>query len=364
MFVHSVHLYNFRNYGESSFAFEKRLIAITGRNGCGKTNLVDAIHYLCLTKSYFATTDFQNIRHQASGFALRATIEKELVHTIKCRVEKDKRKDFYLDDQRYERLSDHIGSFPVVFSAPTDATLIYGGSEERRRLLDIALSQTDPLYLQQLQEYNRLLLQRNALLKSFAESGSFNASLLETYDEKIIGPATYLYQHRKRAVMEIGAPLQQLCNLLSDEHESMTLHYASDLSETSQEALLAANIAKDRASGRTTAGIHRDDLLFSMDDNVIRRFASQGQQKSFLLALKLGIYEWLRQKTGIKPLLILDDVFDKLDAQRSRRLLHILFSDNYGQVFLTDTDHDLLRKMLTSRDDATLLHLENFPVTS
>ncbi len=362
MLLRSIYLNNFRNYEEAYFSFGKRIVSITGKNGSGKTNLVDAIYYLCITKSYFAATDFQNVKHDSPGFILRGIIESDTEHAIKCKLEKDKRKDFFLDEKRYDKLSDHVGLFPVIFSTPNDVELMYGGSEERRRLLDLALSQTNRLYLDRLQDYNRLLLQRNALLKKFIESRSYNPALLEAYDAKMNEPANYIHEQRRQAIAEIAPFIRETCNILSDENEKMNLRYESDLSESDMSSLLSANLDKDRMLGRTSRGIHRDDLIFQMDGNVIRKFGSQGQQKSFLIALKLGLYEWLKQKTGVKPFLILDDIFDKLDEERSARLIDLISTNDYGQIFLTDTQHDRLERILSSNEDAEFLQMKDSSV--
>lgn len=344
MHLHIITLTNFRNYAGTSFSFSSRLNCITGSNGSGKTNLLDAIYYLCITKSYFAATEFQNIRHGESWFALRGEIEADGVkHVIKCRAEKDKRKDFFFDERRYEKLSDHVGKFPVVFSTPNDAELIYGGSEERRRFLDLMLSQTNHAYLENLQEYNRLLLQRNAVLKQFADKGNFNAALLEAYDSKMVKPATYLFEQRKIAVEEIMPHVSKTCLYLSGGREDMSLSYESDLRHSDMWRLLTSNTERDRVLRRTSAGIHRDDLVFMMNGHVIRKFASQGQQKSFLIALKLGLFRWLQEKKRTAPFLLLDDIFDKLDSERSTLLLDLLAHDGFGQIFLTDTQTERLK---------------------
>jgi len=343
MRLQSLSLVNFRNYREAVFSFDNPIICITGSNGSGKTNLLDAIYYLCITKSYFAATEFQNIRHGESWFTLRGEIELNgQTHIVKCKLEKEKRKDFYWDEKRYEKLSDHVGLLPVVFSTPNDVELIYGGSEERRRFLDLMLSQTDHLYLESLQDYNRLLLQRNSLLKQFAEKNTFNASLLEAYDSKLVKPSSYLFEQRKKAVEELLPYISATCHYLSNGREEMSLEYESDLHHADMWRLLTGNAERDRVLKRTSAGIHRDDLVFLMDGHILRKFASQGQQKSFLISLKLGLFRWLKEKKQLAPFLLLDDVFDKLDAERSALLLHLLTHDGFGQTFITDTQRSRL----------------------
>ena len=351
MHLNTISLTKFRNYNESSFSFGKRINCITGSNGAGKTNLLDAIYYICITKSYFATTEFQNIKHGESWFVLRGEIELNgIPYVVKCKVEKEKRKDLYLNEKRYERLSDHIGLLPLVFSTPNDVELIYGGSEERRRFLDLMLSQTDHTYLENLQEYNRLLIQRNALLKQFAEKGNFNASLLEVYDSRMLQPSTYIHNTRKDAIKEILPHINETCHILSNGKEDMGITYQSDLHNQSMEQLLAGNLERDRIMKRTSSGIHRDDLIFRMDEKIIKRFASQGQQKSFLIALKVGLLRWLKERKQVSPFLLLDDIFDKLDSERSSLLIELIAQNEFGQVFLTDTQHQRLEKALGKTD--------------
>lgn len=360
MHLHHLSLTNFRNYAESSFSFSKKINCITGKNGSGKTNLLDAIYYLCITKSYFAATEFQNIRHAESWFALRGEIEGNgRKHLVKCKVEKEKKKDFFLDEKRYEKLSDHVGIFPVVFSTPNDVELIYGGSEERRRFLDLMLSQTDHVYLENLQEYNRLLLQRNALLKQFTETRTFNNSLLEVYDQNLVKPAHYIFDSRKKAIEEILPHISKTCLHLSSNQEEMSLEHESDLQHADMRSLLANNVERDRALKRTSAGIHRDDLIFLMNGRIIRKFASQGQQKSFLISLKLGLFRWLKEKKGAAPFLLLDDIFDKLDSERSGRLLELLTHDGFGQVFLTDTQRSRMENVFRKNDEVEFFQMEH-----
>lgn len=360
MLLRSIYLANFRNYREASFSFSKKITCITGNNGSGKTNLLDALYYLCISKSYFGSADFQNIRHGEFWFALRGEFSlNNIPQAVKCKVEKEKRKDFYLNDKRYEKLADHVGKFPVVFSTPNDVDLIYGGSEERRRFLDLMLSQTDRAYLENLQEYNRLLLQRNALLKKFADTGTFNASLLEIYDSNMVKPAGEIFASRKKAIEEIIPFISNTCSHLSDGNEDMSIRFESDMLNGDFLQLLSKNAERDRILKRTSSGTHRDELVFLMNGHIIRKFASQGQQKSFLIALKLGLYCWLKEKTGVAPFLLLDDVFDKLDQQRSAKLLELIAHDDFGQVFITDTQRHRLEQVFAGNADVEFIQMDN-----
>ncbi len=359
VFLHKISLSNYRNYADSDFSFKKKITCITGKNGSGKTNLLDAIYYLCITKSYFASTDYQNIRHGESWMALRGEMEVNgSRHQIKCKLENQKRKEFFLDDNRYDKLTEHIGFLPVVFITPNDVELIYGSSEERRRFLDLMLSQTNHEYLNKLQEYNRLLLQRNAALKQFAESGNFNASLLDAYDNKMAEPSAYIYKERQKAVTEILPYISETCFLLSGKKESMSVEHESDLQRDSMENLLAKNRERDRLLRRTSNGVHRDDLAFTMDNFELRKYGSQGQQKSFLIAFKLAWYQWLKKKKEALPFLLLDDIFDKLDPARCARLLELIQGNEFGQIFITDTQRGRLEGVFTRDEDVAFIEME------
>ncbi len=338
MFLHSLHLYNFKNHSETLFRFHKNIVCFTGFNGAGKTNLLDAIYYLCITKSYFNATDQQLIRHEQVSFRLDGIFSaSEENIQVKCLLPRERKKEIWANEVKYEKLSHHLGLLPVVMVSPDDHVLIYGGSEERRRFLDSTLSQMDRSYLEALQEYNRYLLQRNALLKQFAEQQKFDANLLLAYDVKMAPTGDFIFEKRK-TFAEVFVPyFNTIYKEISGDSEQVAFNYRSDVSEKKMAEVLQENIDKDRLMKRTTGGIHRDDIEFMMDGEAIKKFGSQGQQKTFLLSLKLAQAHLLQTHLQKTPLLLLDDIFDKLDTHRSFQLLHYIRENYQGQIFITDT---------------------------
>lgn len=313
----------------------------------GKTNLLDAIYYLCFTKSYFTRLDYVNVHHGQQGFRIEGEMEldKKTEKAI-CILRESGKKEFSVNDAAYEKFAGHIGRYPCVIIAPDDIQVITDGSEERRRFLDMLLSQLDADYLQNLISYNRVLQQRNSLLKSFAETGIQNLSLLEVLDEQLINPGTYIFEKRKQFLQSFLPAVIKLYSEISKQPEEVSLNYQSELLQCSFKELLNLSRHKDFAAQRSTAGIHRDDLLFTLDKQPFKNIASQGQRKSLLFALKLAEMEMLNQSKGFAPLLLLDDVFEKLDEQRISNLLQRVCVENKGQVFITDTNEERLRDHL------------------
>ena len=345
MFLHSLHLYNFKCYKSATFNFTKSINCFTGENGVGKTNLLDTIYYLCLTKSYFNAVDQQLIRHEQVSFKIEGSFQEadEQLH-VKCLLPKAQKKELWLNDIKYEKLSHHIGLLPIVMVAPDDQVLIYGSSEERRRFIDTTLSQIDRPYLEALQEYNKYLTQRNALLKQFAEQQTFDSNLLLAYDFKLAPLSTFIFGKRKTFIETLTPVFNTIYQQLSDGHETVSLTYDSVLNTKEAVNMLKGNIEKDRIMKRTMEGIHRDDLVFNMGDEAIKKFGSQGQQKTFLLSLKLAQAFVLEKALNKTPLLLLDDIFDKLDLQRSENLLRYLKANYKGQIFITDTQRQRIEK--------------------
>jgi DNA replication and repair protein RecF len=332
-------LTNFKNYEQQRIDCSAQLNCFVGRNGMGKTNLLDAAYYLCMSKSYFSAPDSLIVRHGADFFRLDGHFQRQgRPERIVAKVQPRRKKEVERNGTAYARLSEHVGLLPVVMIAPDDTALATEGSEARRRFLDNTLSQLDSQYLQQLITYNKLLEQRNALLKQFAERGRFDAALLETYSLQMLGPGSYLHQARQQFMARFLPLLQEQYAIISGEAEPIDCVYDSKLNEAPFEQLLEQCREKDRVLQRTTAGIHRDGLEFSIGGYALKRFASQGQLKSFVLALKLAQYRCLMAEKNIPPLLLLDDIFDKLDLDRARRLLGLLLEGDFGQVFITDTD--------------------------
>ncbi len=346
MWLEKLSLLNFKNYAEADFSFSPAVNAFTGNNGTGKTNLLDAIHYLSLCKSYFNPVDSQQIKQGSDFFMVQGTFEKKnRSETIACSLKKNQKKQFKRNKKEYQRLADHIGLFPLVMVSPYDISIIIEGSEERRKFVDNVISQTDNQYLDELILYNKNLANRNALLKQIATAGRYDAQLLEVYDEQLVLSGTKIFEKRK-AFMEIFLPIfNKHYNYLSDEAEQVELVYESPLFQDGFATLLKQSVERDRVLERTTVGIHKDDLLFSIQQMPMKKFGSQGQQKSFLIALKLAQYTYLFQQKGFEPLLLLDDIFDKLDDKRTRKLMQMVSEDDFGQIFITDTSKERINRI-------------------
>jgi DNA replication and repair protein RecF len=325
-----------------------RIVAICGNNGTGKTNLLDAIHYQCLTKSYFTRSDANTVQQGKAGFRVEGTfLVGDSPEKAVCILRETGKKEFSVDEQAYEKFSHHIGRYPCVVIAPDDAILITGGSEERRKFLDALLSQLDPAYLQHLIIYTRLLQQRNALLRSFAETGVRNFSLLDVLDEQLMQPGDYIFQKRSAFMVSFLPAVKHLYLDIAQQQEDVNLLYESELLQNSFGELLQATRQKDCLIQRTTSGIHRDDIEISLGSQLFRNIASQGQRKSLLFALKLAELEILKKEKGFAPLLLLDDIFEKLDESRTVNLLQKVCIENEGQVFITDTNEDRLTRHLS-----------------
>jgi DNA replication and repair protein RecF len=347
--IHSISAFQFKNYTNRSFDFAERIVGICGNNGVGKTNLLDAIHYLCFTKSYFARTDSNTTQQGKSGFRLEGLFElKGKKEKATCVLRESGKKEFSVNEEQYEKFSQHIGRYPCVVIAPDDAQLITGGSEERRKFMDALLSQIDNIYLQNLIVYTRVLQQRNALLKAFAESGNRNLALLEVLDQQLVQPGNYLFDKRRDFLLSFLPEVKHLCLDIAKQQEDLQLVYESDLLSLSFAELLQASRQKDCLLQRTTAGVHRDNIDIILGNQPFRSIASQGQRKSLLFALKLAEMLVLQREKGFPPLLLLDDVFEKLDEDRISNLLQKVCLENEGQVFITDTHADRLQSHLDS----------------
>lgn len=339
----SFKLTQFKNYDFQSVACDAPLVCFIGANGMGKTNLLDAIYYLCMGKSYFNAPDSLIANHDSDFFRLEGQFEVNgTPEHIVAKVIPRKKKELERNRIPYPRLSEHVGLLPVVMIAPDDTYLVSEGSEARRSFLDNTLSQIDPDYLGQLILYNKLLQQRNALLKQFGESRTYNAAMMEVYNQQMLEPARLLHDARARFMEQFRPILQEAYTQISGAAETVDCTYRSKLSDAPFEGLLKEAAEKDRLLQRTTVGPHRDDLVFTISGYPLKRFASQGQLKSFVLSVKLAQYQILAQKKKTFPILLLDDIFDKLDRQRVQHLLHLLQSQTFGQVFITDTEQDRL----------------------
>ena len=347
MHLRELQLLNFRNYTDNNFAFTAGLNCVVGNNGRGKTNLLDAIYYLCMCKSHFAGSDRSVLRRGGDFIRLVGQFERlKRSERVVAKVIPGKKKEFERNGNAYSRLVEHIGMFPVVFITPDDTQLAREGSEARRKFMDNTLCQTDPKYLAQLIDYNRLLRQRNALLRKYLETGNYSRELLATYNQQMIGPASYLFTQRNLFVGRFSPVFDRFYRDISGGHESVELRYQSKFREAPLSEQYDQTLASDLRRGYTTAGIHRDDLGFRLNGFPVKRFASQGQLKSFVLALKLAQYDYLKSSQSVAPILLLDDIFDKLDADRVGRLLQLLTEQQFGQVFLTDTDRERVVRVI------------------
>ncbi len=343
MKLESFILTNFKNYSLQRIECSPGLTCFIGRNGMGKTNLLDAIYYLCMGKSYFNMPDSLAVKHTESFFRLEGhfTVDGKK-EVVVAKVIPRKKKELERNSVPYRRLSEHVGLLPVVMIAPDDTNLATEGSETRRSFLDNTLSQLDNNYLQQLITYNKVLQQRNALLKQFGENGSYNPALVEAYDRQMTGPATAIHQARLQFMEPFRQLLRQLYQSISGEAEEVDCQYVSKMEQAPLDELLREAAEKDRILQRTTVGPHKDDLDFTIRGYPLKRFASQGQLKSFILALKLAQYRKLMKEKRTPPILLLDDIFDKLDNERGRQLLELLIEGEFGQAFITDTDEQRL----------------------
>jgi DNA replication and repair protein RecF len=338
MYLQHLSVINFKNYAEAELDFSKGVNAFTGDNGAGKTNLLDAIHYLSLCKSYFNPVDSQQIKQGTDFFIINGNFSKnDSQESIACGVKRNQKKQFKRNKKDYQRLADHIGLFPLVMVSPYDISIIIEGSEERRKFIDNVISQTDNQYLDELISYNKILLNRNALLKRIADTGRYDPDLLAVFDEQLVSSGNRIFQKRKAFMESFTEIFNKHYQFLSENAERVDLVYESQLLQDDFAELLKKNTEKDRALERTTTGIHRDELQFAIHGMPMKKFGSQGQQKSFLIALKLAQYSFLDQQKGFKPLLLLDDIFDKLDDKRVTKLMQMVSNHDFGQVFITDT---------------------------
>jgi DNA replication and repair protein RecF len=338
MILNKIQLIGFKNYEQAEAEFSHKFNCFTGNNGMGKTNMLDAIYYLSFCKSYYNPADNQNIRKESPFFVIQGNYSM-LDETVEiyCGLKRNEKKQFKLNKKEYPRLSDHIGLIPLVMIAPEDAELIHGGSEIRRKFIDGVISQYNKQYLEQLLKYNRILLQRNALLKAFYERSYFDIAALEIYDEQLSRSGNYIYQERSAFFEKFNAIFNTTHRELTHAQEQVKMVLQSGLNEFKMEDLLLKSLDKDKASQYTNTGIHKDDLVFEIDGATVKKFASQGQQKTFLVALKLAQYAFIAAVKNKKPILLLDDVYDKLDESRLNGIMQHLSSDDFGQIFITDT---------------------------
>ncbi len=339
MWLQDLQLFQFKNYEEFSAEFTAGINCFVGPNGSGKTNLLEAIHYLCLAKSAFNYQDGQAIGHAYNYATVQGSFQKVSGgQQVYCAIQQGQsRKVLKLNGVPYERLMEHVGAFPLVMIAPHDTDLIREGSEWRRKFFDNLICQLYPQYLRSLLLYNQALKKRNMQLRLFEERRYFDADLLEAFDRVLLAEGAVIYGFRCQVLDDFMPLFEAQYRFLSEQKEQVQLRYQSQLhSSKSPEVLLREALPKDRLLQRSTVGLHKDDFDFEIDGFPLKKFASQGQQKSFVVALKLATFECLQKQKDLKPLLLLDDIFDKLDQDRIKKLMQLVSKQTFGQIFLTD----------------------------
>jgi DNA replication and repair protein RecF len=352
MYLRKLALTNFKNYAEVEYSFSDKINCFVGNNGVGKTNLLDAIHYLAFCKSFFNPIDSQNIRHAEDFFVINGTCVRNDGKTehLQCIQKRNHRKKFLLNKKEYDRLADHIGEFPLVMVSPYDRDLINDGSDLRRKYIDSVISQFDRFYLDDLISYQKALFQRNTLLKYFHEKGSFDPSALESWSLMLVKHGTALFSKRKSFLEKFIPIFTHYYSFINSSEEKVDIVYQSQLVDDEFNSLLEKSLDRDRTTQYTNFGIHKDDLDFLISGYPVKKFGSQGQQKSFVIAIKLAQFDYTKSVKGYKPLLLLDDIFDKLDDLRVQQLISLVSENNFGQVFITDTSEERIMKIFESME--------------
>jgi DNA replication and repair protein RecF len=349
MYLKKISLFNYKNFAEANFEFDNKINCFVGKNGIGKTNVLDAIYHLSYGKSYFNPLAVQNIKHGEEFFVIDAEIEKnERIEQIVCSLKRGHKKILKRNGKAYDKFSDHIGFIPLVIISPADSDLIVEGSETRRKFIDSVISQLDADYLKQLIQYQKVINQRNALLKYFALNHVFDNETLSIYNEQLNIFGQSIFEKRKKFITEFTPIFDQHHQAITGSQETVRLVYQSHLFENNLLTLLQQNINKDRALHYTSVGTHKDDLSFEIDQYPIKKFGSQGQQKTFLIALKLAQFEFLKKQSGVKPILLFDDIFDKLDESRVAKIIQMVNSDTFGQLFISDTHPERTENIVKS----------------
>ncbi len=352
MYLHELKLTNFKNCESADLLFSENVNCFVGLNGAGKTNILDSIYYLSFCKSFFGSVDKQNIRHDQDFFSIHGIygFDDKDNEMVSCVQKKDAKKSFKFNKKEYDRLSDHIGKFPLVMISPYDRDLINDGSDLRRKFIDGVISQFDPMYLSALLKYNRALLQRNMQLRQFAERHHFDRSLLQLWDDQLCVCADDIHSKRRLFLEEFRPIFQHYYEVVSGAKEKVEVGYSSKLDQKPLHQLLEENLQHDLSACYSTVGIHKDDLEFRLDGHPLKRVGSQGQQKSFVVSIRLAQFEYNYQKIGYKPILLLDDIFDKLDDQRVMKLVRLVGDNHFGQVFITDTQQQRIERLFVDTD--------------
>jgi len=343
MHLKSLSLVSFKNYEQIDIPLSEKINCFVGENGVGKTNILDAVHYLALCKSNLNPVDTQNIMYDREFCVVQGIFDRSgKEENIYCGIRRQRKKQFKRNQKEYQKLSEHIGLIPLVMISPSDSVLINGGSEERRKFMNGVIAQYSRLYLENLIQYNRALAQRNRLLRDFALNRNFELNMLEIWDEQLIRYGEPIYLERKRFVDEILPVFNNFYEHVSGYREAVTLSYKAQLNETTYREGLSNSVEKDRILQYTTFGIHKDDLGMELGEHSLKKSGSQGQQKTFLVALKLAEFEFIRKLTEIPPILLLDDIFDKFDTYRVKQIINLVAENHFGQIFITDTNESRL----------------------
>ena len=349
MFLERIHLIQFKNHQSTEIQFISGLNAFVGSNGSGKTNVLDAIHYMSMCKSYLNPIDKQNVMFDSSFFHINGTWNvNNHSNQVSCSYKLGAKKKIKLNKKEYEKLADHIGKFPVVFISPYDGDLINEGSELRRKWMDGIISQVDPIYLHTIQSYQKVLSQRNALLKNMGEHRLFDLESIEVWDTQMVKLGSFIHEKRKTFLSSFIPVFQKFYHQIGAEKEEISIEYKSQLSNEDFGTLLIESHKKDSYAQYSNVGTHKDDLIFNIKGHPIKKFGSQGQQKSFVIALRLAQFDWLKAQKKTSPILLLDDIFDKLDAQRVQKLVALVTQDYFGQVMVSDTDENRMKALLKS----------------
>lgn len=338
MFLKKLSLINYKNFDSQNLEFDSKINCFVGQNGIGKTNILDAIYHLSFGKSYFNPIATQNIKHGEEFYVIEGNFEKnDREEKIVCSLKRGLKKIIKKNGKAYEKFADHIGFLPLVIISPSDRDLITEGSDTRRKFMDGVISQSDKEYLNTLLKYNKILVQRNSLLKYFAANQTFDKTTLSVYNEQLHGYGTHIF-NKRLAFLDTFVPIfKEQYQIISGGHEAVSLDYDSKLLEDSLLSLFDSYLDKDRALQYTSVGIHKDDLNFALGEHAIKKFGSQGQQKSFLIALKLAQFHFIKKQSNTTPILLLDDIFDKLDEHRVGHIISLVNDENFGQLFISDT---------------------------
>lgn len=347
MFLKHLHLLHYKNLDSADFEFDEKINCLVGHNGVGKTNVLDSIYHLAFGKSYFNPITSQNINHDADFFVIEGEFEKhEKPEHIVVSAKRGQKKLIKRNNKPYEKFSEHIGFIPAVIISPADRDLIIEGSETRRKFIDGVISQSDQVYLNKLIQYGKILAQRNSLLKYFAANNSFDRDNLEVYNLQLSELGNYLFEKRTKFLEEFIPIFNKRYNDITANKEKVDISYKSQLFEKPFSKLLEENLQKDMALQYTSVGTHKDDLSFEIEGHPIKKFGSQGQQKSFLVALKLAQFDFIKALSKVNPILLLDDIFDKLDEQRVAHIVALVATDELGQIFISDTHADRTEKVV------------------